>query len=402
MAWKPPQKLGDRDPSVAAAKQKLAKYSYGKGLGSDPVYTADFQKALLHYQSVVHGEVIQGKRPPPDLNTLGILDWATKVQLELIPRANVPGPPKLRHPFFVFRGTGGIIGQDYVSLVCQGASDLVEEINPNWPATMGGVPVGTAGGIGDPSMWAGVQIAVTDAQHQFLMMKQTRPNVHVGIGGYSAGSVAAAIFRQWILDNFPHNYLCSFSFGDPTRPVGGGFFGQPAPWGRGISSTHYGDPTDFRQCWLTNEGDMYAQIPGGVCGDIMDDVYDQVTQFAFTDIAAASFRMIAEIPVVAQKAGIALPSAFDEMSNPIGSLLGLGLPLLIGSIGALIPSADHGDSLTGTAAAAKAAVLALTFMFQGTAPHVRYHVDEAWPGGPTFLDLARMHVRDWAARTKPA
>ncbi|GFG83329.1 peptidoglycan-binding domain-containing protein [Mycolicibacter algericus] len=52
--------------------------------------------------------------------------------------------PAERHLALVYRGTGGIIGEDYVSRVCQGAADLVEEINPDWSATMGGIPVGTA------------------------------------------------------------------------------------------------------------------------------------------------------------------------------------------------------------------------------------------------------------------
>ena len=34
MSWAPPQNVGDKDPSIAAAKVKLRKYSYGHGLGT--------------------------------------------------------------------------------------------------------------------------------------------------------------------------------------------------------------------------------------------------------------------------------------------------------------------------------------------------------------------------------
>ncbi len=399
MAWAPPSKVGDRDPGIVAAKAALRRYSYGQNLGDSDEYTGAFGASLVRFQTIVHREVLAGTRLTPDVNTDGVLDWATKVQLGTFPRAAAPAPPaRKRFPFYVFRGTGGIIGQDLVSLVCQGAADLVEEINPPWPATMGGIPVGVAGDIGDPSMWAGVQVAVAAAQADFLARHRADPTVKVGVGGYSAGAVAAAVFKAWLLANFPDNYLCSFSLGDPTRPVGGGFYGQPAPWGRGIGSVLYGDPTDWRHCWLTHEGDMYAQIPGGVVGDIMDDVYDEVTRFAFREIPQATLRIVSMIPAVATKAGIQLPAAFAALAGGPAGLALYALPLLIQSLGGFIGSHDRAEELVGTAAAAKAATIALTFLFQGTAPHIRYHLDPAWPGGPTFVQLAVQHVRDYAQR----
>ncbi|QEA10795.1 lysin B [Mycobacterium phage Weirdo19] len=399
MAWAPPSQVGDRDPGIPAAKAALGRYSYGKGLGVTDEYTAELGAALRQFQTIVHREVLAGKRQPPDVNTAGVLDWATKVQLGVVARVAPPAPPvRKRFPFYVFRGTGGVIGQDLVSLVCQGAADLVEEINPPWSATMGGIPVGVAGHIGDPSMWAGTQAAVAATQADFLARRRLDPTIKVGVGGYSAGAVVAAIIRQWLLDQFPENYLCSFSLGDPTRPPGGGFYGQPAPWGRGIGSVLYGDPRDYRHCWLTHEGDMYAQIPGGVVGDIMDDVYDEVTRFAFREIPAATLRIVSMIPTVAAKAGIALPAVFGALAGGPAGLATFALPLLIQSLGGFVGPHHNAAELTGTAAAAKAATIALTFLFQGTAPHIRYHLDPAWPGGPTFVQLATQHVRDYAQR----
>ncbi|QFG09982.1 lysin B [Mycobacterium phage Antsirabe] len=404
MAYTPPNKVGDRHRLIPKAKAKLAGNLYGKAIGSDrtDVYTEAFGKALKQYGRNVHELVLAGRRPGPDVNDDGIFDWAVQRQMDLEPKQEVPvavplpaGPRALA---YVWRGTGGVIGQDLVSLVCQGVADLVEEVNPPWAATMGGIPVGTAGGIGDPSMWQGVQDTVAWTQADFIARRKVNPKIRVVLGGYSAGAVACGMFRDWLLKNFPENYVCSFSFGDPTRPMGGGFFGHPAPWGRGISTIQYGDPQDYRHCWLTNPDDMYAQVPGGVAGDIMDDVYEQVTQFAFRDIAQVAIRFVGAIPVVAQKAGISIPGALAALAGgPVG-LIGFAIPLLLTSIGGLIPGRVPDDELTGTAAAAKAATIGLKFLFAGTGPHIRYHIDPAWPGGPTHLDLAKMHVRDWVSR----
>lgn len=403
MAYQPPRKAGDRHPLIPEAKRKLSGYSYGKPIGDDrsDVYTEDFGYALRTFGANIHDQVLRGRRKAPDVNTDGVFDWAVQTQLALIAPPAPPAPPRSRALAYVWRGTGGIIGQDVVSLVCQGAADLVEEVNPPWAATMGGIPVGTAGGIGDPSMWSAVQATVAWTQSDFIARRAANPKIRVVLGGYSAGAIAMAIFKAWLLEHFPENYVCSFSFGDPTRPKGGGFYGRPAAWGRGISTIQYGDPADFRHCWLAHEGDMYTQVPGGVAGDIMDDVYELVTRFSFTDVLPCAMQMMQALPDVAQKAGISLPAAFGALAGgPVG-LAAFALPMLLSSIGGFIPGGDP-DALTGTAAAAKAATIGLTFLFQGTGPHIRYQFDAAWPGGPTFVQLAIQHVRDWSSRPLPA
>lgn len=143
---------------------------------------------------------------------------------------------------------------------------------------------------------------------------------------------------------------------------------------------------------------MYTQVPGGVAGDIMDDVYELVTKFAFTDLMQVTTQMVQVIPAVAQKAGISLPGAFAALAGGPFGLAGFALPLIITSIGGFLPGSDP-NTLTGTAAAAKAATIGLKFLFAGTGPHIRYEFDEAWPGGPTFVQLCAMHVRDWCNRT---
>lgn len=398
MTFIPAQKVGDKDNDIPAAKGKLAGNSYGKPIGKDRsnVYTAEFGAALVQYGTNVHNEVITGKRETPDTNTKGVFDWAIKKQMKIGQYAG-PSPIKRRFPAFVWRGTGGIIGQDPVSWVCQGVSDLVEEINPPWAATMGGLPVGTAGGINDPSMWRGVQESLPLAQADFLRRRNDWPQMKVVIGGYSAGDIAAALFEQWVKENYPENFLCGFRFGPPTRPTGGGFFGRPAPWGNGIADMEIGDVRDYRTIWCTHEKDMYAQIPGGVVGDIMDDIYAEVTRFEFSNLLGMATNMFTVIPSVLQKAGIPLTGVLAALAGgPIG-LFSFAAMELFAMLPGFIGGGDP-DKLTGQAAAGKAIMIALEFLFAGTAPHIRYHIDEAWPGGPTFVDLARMHVRDWCSR----
>lgn len=142
---------------------------------------------------------------------------------------------------------------------------------------------------------------------------------------------------------------------------------------------------------------MYTQVPGGVAGDIMDDVYEEVTRFAFRDIMQVTTRMVQAIPGIAAKAGISLPGAFAALAGGPFGIAAFAIPLMLTSIGGFIPGGDP-NKLTGTAAAAKAATIGLKFLFAGTGPHIRYHIDEAWPGGPTFVQLCTMHVRDWCSR----
>lgn len=405
MAYQAPSKVGDSHKLIPLAKAKLAGNTYGKAIGADrsQLYTAAFGAALVQYGKNVHDQVLRGKRRGPDVNTAGVFDWAVQDQMELETKPAAPEAqplPKSRAIGYLWRGTGGVIGKDIVYQVLQACADLVEIVDPPWAATMGGIPVGTAGGIGDPSMWSAVQETVAWTQADIIAKVKADPKVRIVLGGYSAGAIVCGIVRAWLLENFPANYLCSYSFGDPTRPAGGGFYGRAPAWGRGISTIQYGDPKDPRHCWLAHEDDMYTQVPGGVAGDIMDDVYEEVTRFAFRDILQVAMRMMAALPTIAQKAGISLPGAFAALAGgPAGlTMFAIPLPLLIPAFAGMIGGDQDPDKLTGTAAAAKAAMIGLKFLFAGTGPHVRYHIDEAWPGGPTFVDLAKMHVRDWASR----
>lgn len=98
MTWQPPQNIGDNDSSVSAAKKVLRKYSYGIGLGDSRSYTDEFRVALIRFQQNVNALIDAGKRATPRVNTHGVLDWATKVQLGLIERAVSTSPPQRAKP----------------------------------------------------------------------------------------------------------------------------------------------------------------------------------------------------------------------------------------------------------------------------------------------------------------
>ncbi|MDO3027417.1 hypothetical protein P5V51_25500, partial [Mycobacteroides abscessus subsp. abscessus] len=77
----------------------------------------------------------------------------------------------------------------------------------------------------------------------------------------------------------------------------------------------------------------------------------------------------------------------------------LGLPMVLGGLQGLLGWGDI-NKLTGPAAAAQAALIALRFVTTSppTAAHIQYEYREVWPG-QTYLGLAIQHVRDWASRT---
>lgn len=275
-----------------------------------------------------------------------------------------------------------------------------------------------------------VETGFEDAKRIFLQRHALNPSIGVVIGGYSAGAVAAARFREWLLANYPQNYVCSFSFGDPTRPSGGVYFAGKAAPGHGISTWRYGDITDWRHCWLAQEGDMYTSVPEGDTGLILGDFYDIVTRVELSDPLGTFGAILQKVPDILTHVGI-LGDARHKVSEPVNNLLGVASQILFqprnqaqpdlfggllsgnpnawNSLGLANPIGLVLNSLTGLldgqpddlAAAINAAVVAIRFAASGTAPHITYETAEVWPG-QTYLGLAVQHVRDWGSRFDPA
>lgn len=310
--------------------------------------------------------------------------------------ATSPASPKQKALAVVYRGTGGIIGEDYVSRVCQQVSDLVEEVNPSFPATMGGLPVGAAGGFGDPSAEHAVAQGYEEGKRVVIDAIRIDPSRKIIIGGYSLGAIVAAMLREWILKTYPNNYLCSFSFGDPTRPVGGCYFGGTPTKGHGISSWLYGDVKDFRHCWLAAPGDMYTSVPDDKAGEIMQDFFDIVTSIELSD-PTTLLSILDTLPEILDDAGIKIPDIIKLLGgdqnewNEVGQN---GIDIIIQSIIGAISGKQQ-----GIGAIIEAIVCALQFVATQppTAPHIEYEFREVWPG-QTYLGLAVQHVRDYASR----
>lgn len=380
-------RLGDHGPHVSAWQRtmvaRFASYALaadGGPLRVDGYYgydDADVQREYERRTKQLADGVVSGL----DLTRLGI---------------DAPPEPPARHLGIVFRGTGGIIGQDYVSRVCQGVADLIEERNPDFPASMGGLPPGAPG---TPSAQKAIQIGVASGRRE---IQSGRSFI---LGGYSLGAIVAAMLRAELepggpLADYRDNYVCGFTFGGPSRAFGHTYYLGAIPNGRGISDFRMPESTlTWDWCDLAHPDDMYANVPLGDAGDIMTAIYQAVTRTQLSDPLGTLQAILAALPTVLLEAGVSIPlltqlGAGVLTGNPV-ALAGVLLPVLTSSLASLMDGTP--DQLTGPAAAVQAAIIALRFAASGTAAHINYHTWEVWPG-QTYLGLAIQHVRDYAMR----
>lgn len=391
-----PYAPGDTGPEITAFQQWFGRYASSYAPLVDGEYGANDVGAVAQMQFRL-GLPVNGRFGQAEADLTGYRPGTPAPTLDAIPLDD-------RVVAVVHRGTGGVIGEDYVSRICQGVPELIVEENPPWAATMGGLPVGTAGGFGDPSMNKAAKDAIVAAQAKIEQILAKNPRRGIMPIGYSAGAFVTAALRQWMLQVHPDNYVGSISIGDPTRPAGGCFYPFDAsvdPGGCGVGSWHFGDVTDPRHCWLTNNSDpnlpdFYGKVPRGKVYEICSGAYNMVTDFAFTDLVAFMGSVVKNVPAIAEDAGISVPAALGALAGgPIG-LGGFAIPLLIGGLQGLI-GVGNPEQLTGTAAAGYAGRIALQFYAAGTRPHVTYHEAEVWPGC-TYLQLGIQHARYWAGQ----
>ena len=93
MAWQAPRTAGDTGELISDAKARLGKFSYGRGLDSSDVYTPEFGVALRQWQANIHYQVVFKSRPGPDVNLVGVFDWAVKRQMGLLEDPVTVGKP---------------------------------------------------------------------------------------------------------------------------------------------------------------------------------------------------------------------------------------------------------------------------------------------------------------------
>lgn len=109
MAWAPPSKPGDRDPTITAAKRKLRAYSYGQTLDESLEYTVEFGVALIEFQTRRNLQILKGQvTGMPGMNTQGVLDWATKKNLGILPEQLQPAADKRPVVFTINGHLGGL------------------------------------------------------------------------------------------------------------------------------------------------------------------------------------------------------------------------------------------------------------------------------------------------------
>lgn len=387
-----PFKPGDSGPEIEAFQQWMRSYVSSYAPTVDGKYDANDVGAVAQMQFRL-GLPITGEFGAAEAALTGFAGGISAP----------PAKPRKRLLGLFYRGTGGT-GDDYVYKIANAAQDLIEVVSPPWAATMGGLPVGTAGGIGDPSMNKATKDALIATFPIIDKAIRDDPERGIFVGGYSAGAFVAAGVRQYLQEKCPDNYAGSFSIGDPTRPFGGCFYPFDAsvdPGGCGVGTWHYGDVKDARHCWLTNNADpnkpdFYGKVPRGKVYEICSGAYNMVTDFSFTDPVAFMAAAIKNVPEIAADAGISVPAALTALSQgPIG-LGAFGIPLLIGGLQGLI-GLGNPEALTGTAAAGYAGRIALEFYAAGTFPHVSYHTAEVWPGC-NYIQLGIQHTRFWASQ----
>ena len=287
----------------------------------------------------------------------------------------------------------------YPSDVAHGCADVVEEIPVQAPWSFGPIPPGD---FRAPSYAESVQIGV-DWAVDWLLAHPTRTFM---LGGYSqGGECASRIHRETLaggrLESVRANFVGGFTFGNPSRQFEHTFYGGPPRKGEGIAQYRQDGLGDD---WAdeVDQGDMYGAVGKGLAGEIMRDVYQLCIEMEMHSGAAEFAQTFAAncVEVVQNLDGDAYDDV-EETAASMGADLS-GATIVAGSadIAARIGGDDVVLSAKGVAAAVTAAVQALIFFCQGTAPHVQYQMREVFPG-QTYVQHAMQHVRHWANTRVP-
>lgn len=378
-----PLKVGSSGPQVAVWQQvmtgRFAAYaleSDGVPLRVDSYFGYSDRDVQREYQRRTN-QPVTGEVSDHDLTVLGIV---------------TPPPVKTRHKALTFRGTGGIVGLDYTSRVAQMCSDIVEELPVDYPASMGGIPVGAANNLGAPSGKKCIDIAFENAA-QLIESSTWTFTLH----GYSLGAIAASKIRAALLpggrlSGHAHRYVCGVMLGSPARAFGHTFYLGAIPAGFGIADWHLPqEACTWDWCELVDPDDLYGAAAGGEIGDVLRAAYRMIMDIEVSDPVGMAGALIRNVLKLLDEAGVQLP--LDIPGIVTGALVGLLLAFLPAEWAKYLQIGDR-----ETAAAVQAAILALRFFADQppTAAHISYEFRDAIPG-VTYLDLAAQHVRHWAA-----
>lgn len=268
MAWRAPQEPGDSDPSVAAAKAKLRRYSYGKGLDDSPVYTVEFGVALLLFKTNRNEQILRGDvRGMPGMALNGVLDWAAKKNLEILPTNASPAPTIVPVVFTIQGHMGGMFdGPQYFT--ARALEDPVRRIDvqPVWydntrkPFNMADCVRRADALANDP--------------------RELPPGTNWGVTAHSQGSVGFCDWWEQIIEpnrnRWPYSHFKGgINFGNPRRPRGVVDPSIPDPPPPGTEGL---DPNPLREAIpgvaeYSRDGDLYANKKPGPAADYKEAVY---------------------------------------------------------------------------------------------------------------------------------
>lgn len=283
MAWAPAHQVGDVDPLISDAKNQARKFSYGRaeGLGTadtSDVYTEGFGRFLATYKGAVRQLVQKGLRPGPVTDTDPEFDWATKVQLNLIPRSNVPpaGIPDRSHlPLYI--SVEGHMSDMFIGPAVGVGQQLERE------GLVQLQPTGYNNTVIPFDNESGIREVVRFFNDPRLMP----PGRKWCLAGFSQGEIVTGEFllRHVLPESgmFHHkmaDWVCSLEMGAPYREKD-----QCAPWipdpprpgTQGISGRRlYGGTWGDRLQYVVRHGDLYTENPDSGVGLKQTSIYNAV------------------------------------------------------------------------------------------------------------------------------
>lgn len=160
---------------------------------------------------------------------------------------------------------------------------------------------------------------------------------------YSQGSIIGGRIREQMRSGrLRGELLGAASFGNPMRPKGS-YAGTVDPGGEGIDPVR--EQLEPNCINLAARGDLYTTCPGGQSGEMERAVFNAVfMRFTGPDSLVEQFAELATNPIVE------IPAAFWAIAR--GGM----------------------------------------FLFKGTGPHVRYHLDQCPGTGQTYYEYAISHL----------
>ncbi|MAY48874.1 MAG: hypothetical protein CMH38_02920 [Microbacterium sp.] len=295
MAWSPAKAVEDFDVRISDAKEVLDNYSYGQELlpeklagGYTDTYTAEFGRAIVRYKTAVNELVRLGRRPGPITDFDTEFDWATKVQMGLVPRSIIPAPAGVptpnRRPLWI--SVEGHLSDMWIGPAVEVGHRLEAEhkvqLQPTWYDNAR-IPFNNASGVDmicsffrDPNrMWVG------------------RP---WWLSGFSQGDIVVTLFL--LRHVFPPGsefhahlpfWLGAVEYGAPCRPldvVAPWVADPPRPGTRGIASERMPFevpdgrgglvPVQNKVAYVCRRRDMYTETPDDGAGAKQTAIYDVV------------------------------------------------------------------------------------------------------------------------------